>query len=226
MLGLRNTSDDIASDARRLVRAVAADVTGHRSVALWGSKGGVGTTTVAVLLGLALARHRPEGTVAVADRSLYGTASLRMGLVLQAEPLHRPATPGSPGLYVGAPAPSELSWSVHDTPEAGSRHGAEIVVAATSLDAIMCADGHGAPLAVLTSVTPRPAIRVDAAIRRLGGTEAVIHMPHDPHLAIGGPIWWDRLLPETRDATRRLVAAVVAHASRSVSRPERTSPDA
>ncbi|MBW3603220.1 MAG: hypothetical protein KY434_11055 [Actinobacteria bacterium] len=186
--------------------AATAPLSVNTQVALWGVKGGVGTTTVALLAGMTLARHQP-GPVVVADESLYGSLALRAGMVLPAEPVATPGSATAPAIVIGQPAPAVTAATLLDSPPAGTDADGDVAVVSATVDAVLMAAGHGADLVALTHLTPRPAIDLAAARRRLDAD--VLEIPFDPHLATGGPIAWERLQPATRDAARRLAAALI-----------------
>lgn len=194
----------------RLVAAARHRVPGSARVAVWGVKGGVGTTTVSLLCGLTLARHRAD-PVLVADETLYGSLAVRAGLVLPDQPVQRAATGEWPGIAIGVSEPLSQALTVFDAPTPDRSADVEVLVVAATVDAVLMADGHVAPLVVLTQQTPRNGVDLDAAARRLNrdGRTTVATLLYDAHLAVGGPIAWERLLPRTRDACRQLAAAVI-----------------
>jgi MinD-like ATPase involved in chromosome partitioning or flagellar assembly len=195
-----------SSDVEGLVGAVTAPLTRHARVAVWGVKGGVGTTTVALLAGLALARHQP-GPIVVADQSLYGSLAIRAGTVLPAEPFARPAAATEPAIVIGQPAPPGSITTLLDAPPAATVADRNVAVVSATVDAVLMAEGHTADLVVLTHLTPGAAIDTATARRRLGGE--IVELPFDAHLATVGPIAWERLQPATRDAARHLAAALI-----------------
>jgi hypothetical protein len=191
----------VAAAARRL------DTTAR--VGLWGVKGGVGTTTIALLAGVALARHRSEAVI-VADATLYGSLVIRAGMALPAEPFIRPATAGRPGIGVGCVPPRAVPMALLDAPDPSHDVDIDVMVLSATVDAVLLAQDHDARLVVLTQPTPHTVIDLDAASRRLGRHGApVVAVPFDPHLAVGGPIDWQRLAPPTRDAIRRFAATLI-----------------
>lgn len=194
------------TDVGRVVGTATAPLTMHARVAVWGVKGGVGTTTTSLLAGLTLARHQP-GPIVVADESLYGSLAIRAGIVLPDEPFTRPGSPSEPALVIGQPAPLWTVTTLLDAPPADTEADCDVAVVSATVDGVLMAQGHDADLVVLTHLTPAPAIDIGSARRRLG--EQVLELPFDPHLAVGGPIAWDRLQPATRDASRRVAAALV-----------------
>lgn len=216
MPSLLRTSSSPQAVAGRLVGVATAPMRLHARVAVWGIKGGVGTTTVAVLAGMAVARHQ-AGPIVVADESLYGSLAIRAGLVLPAEPLIAPGSATDPTIVIGQPAPYWTLMTLLDAPPAGAMGECDIVVVSATVDAVLMAHEHHASLVVLTHLTAKPAVDTAAARHRLGGE--VIELPFDPHLATGGPIAWDRLQPATRDAARHLAAALITALPRDVPVP-------
>ena len=206
MTALTRLNDRTSQQPGRLVGAATSPLRQNARVAVWGVKGGVGTTTVSLLAGLALARHQP-GPIVVADESLYGSLALRAGTVLPAEPFVAPGSPMEPAIVVGPPAPLWTVLTLLDAPAVGTNADADLIVVSATVDAVLMAAGHDAQLVVMTELTPKPPIDTVAATRRLG--DRVIAMPFDPHLATGGPVSWDRLQPATRDAARRLAAELI-----------------
>jgi MinD-like ATPase involved in chromosome partitioning or flagellar assembly len=66
-------------------------------------------------------------------------------------------------------------------------------------------------ITVLSSADPRqdPAVRAELLDHFRQRTRAVVEIPYDPLIALGGPIEWLRLRPETRRAWTHAGAAVV-----------------
>lgn len=195
------------ADERRAATAVPVP-TGCR-VAIRGVKGGGGVTTVALLLGLTLAQHRDQPVI-VADDTLGGSLALRAGMPLPADPLIRPAGAHRAGIGIGCIPPITAPLCILDDPAPTVTVGVEVLVVAARVDAVLMADSHRVGLVVLTQPTLRSPVVLDAAATRLADRGAtVITVPFDAHLAVGGPICWDRLVPPTRDASRQLAATVI-----------------
>jgi len=75
---------------------------------------------------------------------------------------------------------------------------------------------------VLTAADPDPDRKVRKELLRHFGlrTQSVVEIPHDPHIATGGPMHWNRLDVETRRAWVQL-GAVVVHALAQRDQPKR-----
>jgi MinD-like ATPase involved in chromosome partitioning or flagellar assembly len=80
--------------------------------------------------------------------------------------------------------------------------------------------GHA--VTVLTAADPEPDRRVRKELLHHFGarTQEVVEIPHDPHIATGGPMHWNRLNVETRRACVQL-GAVVVHALAQRDQPRR-----
>ncbi len=191
-----------------MVRTASVAVPAHSTVAVWGVKGGVGTTTLAWLLAAALARHQP-GPVVAADPMMFGSLAIRAGTVLPEAPVTIPHRTG-PALVIGQDPPPFSTITVLDGPLSTAGGDAEVAVVSATVDAVLLAHHHHAGIVALTHLHPRPMIDTATAARRLGRDGAqVVEVGFDPHLAVGGPISWPRLQPATRDAIRSLTATVV-----------------
>ena len=103
MTALTRLNDRTSRQPGRLVGAATAPLSQNARVAVWGVKGGVGTTTVSLLAGLALARHQP-GPIVVADESLRVAVQLIGSKRGHAADEHRSIAAGPHGVGKGGDA--------------------------------------------------------------------------------------------------------------------------
>jgi MinD-like ATPase involved in chromosome partitioning or flagellar assembly len=194
---------------------------GPRFVPVIGRQGGIGTTTVTALLGMALADIRDDAVLALDAHPEAGALAQRVdGDLTRLEIAPTDAEPGE-GLVLTDGPSSLLDPAVQAALQRAD--GLVVVSGGTSAQAKVASDAvtwleqndlaELAGNAVIALNTATPGTRYES----LDAIEAhfqarvrdVVRIPYDEELAAGAPVRYGALRPDTRDAARDLAALVM-----------------